>query len=78
MENLKRNIISFIMIKKKNNNLINNKILTNSITEKEIIFLKFGRYLLENVVERGGLENVFKGKDLETDKIVIIKQCIKN
>ena len=65
------------MIKKKNNNLINKKIITNSIAEKELIFLKFRRYLLENVVERGGLENVFKGKDLETDKIVVIKQCIK-
>ena len=64
--------------KEKINNLINNNILTKNIAGKELIFLKGGRYLMEkkNVVDVGnfGFGGVFKGKDLETDKIVAIKE----
>jgi len=59
------------------NNLIKNNILTKNIAGKELIFLKNGRYLIEKVVKKGAFRYIYRGKDLEKDEIVDIKQFEK-
>ena len=59
------------------NNLIKNNILNKNIAGKKLIFLKGGRYLIEERVDAGGFGCVYKGKDLEKDENVEIKQINK-
>ena len=40
-------------------------------------FLKNGKYLKGEVIGKGTFGGIFKGKDLETDEIVAIKQIEK-
>ena len=60
--------------REKINDLINNNILTKHIEGKELTFLKGGKYLiLEKItIEKNVL--IYKGKDLEKDEIVAIKE----
>ena len=60
------------------NNLIKNNIFTKNIAGKELRFLKGGRYLIEGKIAGGGFGCIYKGKDLEKDEIVAIKQIHKN
>ena len=61
------------------NNLVKNNIFTKNIAGKDLIFLKGGRYLIEEEIDDIGFEPVYRGKDLEKDKIVAIKSTkIKN
>ena len=60
------------------NNLIFNNEMTKIISGKKLNFLKCGKYLKENCIGQDALEIIFKGKDLETDEIVSIKQIRKN
>ena len=73
---------------KKINSLIYNSPMTKIIAGKELCFLKGGQYLkgekLGSVIgyikeEKGAINigEVFKGKDLKTDEIVVIKQIKK-
>ena len=62
---------------KKINNLIYNNELTKNISGKELSFLKNGKYLKGEVIGKGTFGRIFKGKDLETDEIVAIKQIEK-
>ena len=59
---------------KKINNLIYNNELTKNISGKELCFLKNGKYLKGEIIDKGVFGSIFKGKDLETDEIVAIKQ----
>ncbi len=57
------------------NNLIKNNILTKNIAGEELKFLKGGKYLMLELLEKGELLGlVYKGKDLEKDEIVAIKE----
>ena len=64
--------------KEKINNLIFKNQLTKNISGKELIFLKNGKYLIEEILGSGTFGQIFKGKDLETDEIISIKQILKN
>ena len=58
------------------NNLINNNIITKNIAGKQLEFLKGGKYLKGEKIDELG--TTFKGKNLETDEIISIKQIPKN
>ena len=58
---------------KKLNNMVYNNVLTKNISGKELQFLKGGKYLILDKINYQAL----KGKDLETDEIVTIKQIRK-
>ena len=60
------------------NNLIKSNELTKNIGEEKLYFLKNGKYLKLDLINEGGFCKIFKGKDLETDEIVCIKQQNKN
>ena len=54
--------------------------MTKNIAGKELSFVKGGRYLIGEKINQndlGGIYKIFKGKDLETDEIVVIKQFKK-
>ena len=54
------------------NNLIYNNVFTKNIAGKKLKFLKNGKYLVEeNPID---YSSIFKGKNLETDEKIIIKQ----
>ena len=57
------------------NSLIYNNKLTKNIAGKELEFLKGGKYLKGEKIDEFG--TTFKGKNLETDEMVIIKQIDK-
>jgi len=59
------------------NNLIYNNALTKIISGQKLEFLRGGKYLKGNLIAEGSFGKVFKGKDLETDEIVAIKQIEK-
>ena len=59
------------------NNLIYNNVLTKIISGQKLEFLKGGKYLKGNLIAEGSFGKVFKGKDIETDEIVAIKQIEK-
>ena len=59
------------------NNLISTNELTKNIAGEKLCFLKNGKYLKGEIIKKGGFCNIFKGKDLETDEIVCIKQYKK-
>ena len=59
------------------NYLIYNNELTKNIAGKELCFLKNGKYLKEKLIIRGKYGEFVKGKDLETEEIVSIKQFSK-
>ena len=61
--------------KKQLNSLIYNNKLTKNIAGKELEFLKGGKYLKGEKIDEFG--TTFKGKNLVTDEIVIIKQIDK-
>ena len=63
--------------KEKINNLICNNILTKNIAGKELFFLKGGKYLIKDEKKIRVYGGTVKGKDLETDKSVSIRE-IKN
>ena len=60
--------------KEKINDLINNNILTKNIAGKELNFLKGGKYLILEKIAFGKYGWIYKGKDLEKDEIVAIKE----
>jgi len=62
---------------KRINNIIYNNVLTKNIAGKELKFLKGGKYLLGEKIGEGKFNEIFKGKDLETDEIVVIKKMEK-
>ena len=53
--------------------MVYNNVLTKNISGKELQFLKGGKYLILDKINYKAL----KGKDLETDEIVTIKQIRK-
>ena len=57
---------------------MNIKCINKNIAGKELIFWKGRRYLKENVVDKGAYITIFKGKNLEIDKIVTIKEIDYN
>ena len=60
------------------NNLIYNNELTKNISGKKLYFLKNGKYLKGEKIGGAGFGvSIFKGKNLETDEIVAIKQFSK-
>ena len=59
------------------NNLIKNNILTKNIAGKELRFLKGGRYLIEKVIKQGHFGYLYRGKDVEKEEIVDIKEFMK-
>ena len=63
--------------KEKINELIYNNELTKNIAGKELCFLKNGKYLKGKLIIRGKFGEFVKGKDMETDEIVCIKQFSK-
>ena len=56
------------------NSLISSNELTKKIGGNKLCFLKNGKYLKLDLINEGGSCNIFKGKDLDTDEIVCIKQ----
>ena len=56
------------------NSLIISHELTKNIGGNKLCFLNNGKYLKLDLVNKGGFCNIFKGKNLETDEIVCIKQ----
>ena len=64
--------------KEKINNLINNNILTKNIAGQELVFLKGGKYLINGEKTKRHYGGFFKGKDLETDTNVSIKEIKEN
>ena len=63
--------------KEKINGLIFNNFFTKNIAGEELKFLKNGKYLVKEVICYGPSSIIFKGKDLETDEIIAIKQIEK-
>ena len=59
------------------NNLINTNEMTKNIAGKKLCFLKNGKYLKEEIIYDEKFCKIYKGKDLETDEIVSIKQMNK-
>ena len=59
------------------NNLINKNEMTKKIVGKKLCFLKNGKYLKEEIIYDEKFCKIYKGKDLETDEIVSIKQMNK-
>jgi hypothetical protein len=59
------------------NNLINKNEMTKNIAGKDLCFLKNGKYLKLETMKEGGFCSFIKGKDLETEEIVCIKQVNK-
>ena len=59
------------------NNLINKNEMTKNIVGKDLCFLKNGKYLKLEIMKEGGFCSFIKGKDLEKDEIVCIKQVNK-
>ena len=59
------------------NYLICNNKLTKNISGKQLFFLKNGKYLRGEIINRTIYGSIYKGKDLETDEIVTIKQISK-
>ena len=59
------------------NNLINENELTKNIAGKKLCFLKNGKYLKEEIIYDEAFCKIYKGKDLDTDEIVSIKQIKK-
>ena len=55
------------------NNIVNKNYLTKIIAGKNLVFLKGGKYLLNDKIDN----TTFKGKNLETDEDVCIKQIDK-
>ena len=64
--------------KEKINNLISNNILTKNIAGQELVFLKGGKYLINGEKTTRLYGGFFKGKDLETDTNVSIKEIEDN
>ena len=62
--------------KEKINDLINNNILTKNISGKELTFLKGGKYLILEKITSGKYGWIYKGKDLEKDEFVAIKEFL--
>ena len=60
------------------NNLINNNILTKNIAGKELTFLKGGKYLFKGIKQKTHYGGIYKGKDLETDTNITIKEISDN
>ena len=58
--------------KQKINQMIYNNELTKNISGKELCFLKNGKYLKGEFINNDDWKDCFKGKDLETDEIVLI------
>ena len=63
---------------KKINDLIYNNKLTKNISSKKLCFLKNGKYLRGEIINRTMYGCIYNGKDLETDEIVTIKQIKKD
>jgi len=59
------------------NNLINKNEMTKNISGKDLCFLKNGKYLKLETMKEGRFCSFIKGKDLETEEIVCIKQLNK-
>ena len=60
------------------NDLIYNNIFTKNIAGEKLTFIKNGKYLIKEEIGNGGFARIFKGKDLETDEIIAIKQIKKS
>ena len=60
------------------NNLIYNNIFTKNVAGEKLTFLKKGKYLVKEKIGLRQLGIAFKGKDLETDEFVAIKQIPLN
>lgn len=50
--------------------------MTKNIAGKELFFLKGGKYIEEKISDNN-FSRVFKGKDFETEEIVVIRQFKK-
>ena len=59
------------------NNLINTNEMTKNIAGKKLCFLKNGKYLKGEIIYNNTFCKIYKGKDLETDETVSIKQMNK-
>ena len=57
--------------------LLKNNVLTKDLSCDNISFLKKGKYLIGENLDRGGFGIVFKAKDMETGEIVAIKKISK-
>ena len=60
------------------NDLIYNNIFTKDVAGEKLKFIKNGKYLVKEVVGEGVSSKIFKGKDLETDETIAIKQIEKS